>query len=227
MIKKLLVWLAAIGLLLMDIIGVAHATVMKVSYQAIVTDISPRLIGGSLHLDDTISGYYVVDTEMGFPYVQKWGPNDEWSQTFFENALQQCLVKIGNETFEFFGGFVRTDPNTVEETQYSIYTRGGPLSASSPDINGLPVNSLSLSFSPYPRTFPLDVIPEYLPPFNPVTNPARLFLFFTPLGNDSIAGTLTSVTMESAPVPEPSSILLLGAGIAGFATIGIRRKKRS
>lgn len=119
-----------VGLLVICITGIAQATLIKVSYQGTVTNISSRLIGGPVLLGDLISGHYIFDTTGGTPDVQKWGPNDEWSQTFFENALKDSFVTIGSEIFQFFGGFVRTDPNTTGQTAFSVHTRQGLISVS-------------------------------------------------------------------------------------------------
>lgn len=190
----------------------AAATTVTFTYEAKVTEISNRLLGGPLGIGDRIIGSYMVDSNTAVADIQKWGPNSEWSQTFFEGALKSSSARIGTELFKFETGFVRTDPNTTGKTAYSTYTRGAPSYASTPVIGGLNVNGIAIAFSPYPTSFPLNYLPLDLPPFSEQDNPATFVMFFGQLGNDAVVGKLTATNYSSSMVPEPSSALLLFAG---------------
>lgn len=202
----------------------SNASIIKVTYEGVVGDISTRLLGGPVNIGDALSGSYVVDTDQSVPNIQTWGSNNEWSQTFFEGALQDSFLNLGSESFHFFGGFVRTDPNTPGETAYSVYTRQGLVSATSPNINGLPVNSMSVNFSNFDQIFPLDDIPLTLPPFDPFTDPASMFLRFTNLGNDYIRGNLTSVSITTVSEPSALSLMLLSLLLLPSISIKVANK---
>ncbi|MFQ6041004.1 MAG: PEP-CTERM sorting domain-containing protein [Candidatus Poribacteria bacterium] len=49
-------------------------------------------------------------------------------------------------------------------------------------------------------------------------------LFFDPIFSDT---DLTLVTQQSEPIPEPTTICLMGFGILGLLAIGIRQRRKN
>lgn len=72
---------------------------------------------------------------------------------------------------------------------------------------------------------------DYLPETNPeyysayINNPEHVYGWVTREGRTSCITTYLEITAAEQPVPEPATVLLMGAGLAGLAFVNRRRQK--
>ena len=137
---------------------------------------------------------------------------DIYSESRF-NVLGTHEINLGSETFWWVGAAdnsnIRTDPNTPGETCYSLSMAPNDLTHGSiTGISDLPVNSASVSWLNFLFFIAEDTIPEALPPFDAISNPAYAFLTFTALGNEVITITLGSVSINGVPDSGSTEVFL-------------------
>ncbi|QXD33698.1 VPDSG-CTERM sorting domain-containing protein [Candidatus Pelagisphaera phototrophica] len=193
---------------------------LRVTYTGSVTSMTETLNGGPISVGDQVSGYYDYYPDGAVANISRWGPGDIYSETRFY-VLGTHEINLGSETFRWVGAAdnsnIRTSPNTPGETAYTVHMAPNDFTYGSiTGINDLPVNSVSVSWANFPYVIAEDTIPEVLPPFDAISNPAHAFVSFTPLGNDTITVTLASASISSVP-DTGSTAALLGAGVAALA----------
>jgi hypothetical protein len=200
--KKLLVFLCAVIVVFAGLLTPCHATTITEFYQS----------GIGTYVTDFISGPVTSTIDFTFPADQKFtfdfGTGSFVSQNddlFHIQSLPTISLRV-NETGSILGG----DPSQFTALVNATEVVDDPLS---------PFDGLVLS---YMATY--DVMRDELTGRGSL-DATVAGLLITDMGSFTFTGT-GSYTSGRSPVPEPTSMLLLGAGLVRLAGFGRKRFKK-
>ncbi len=193
--------------------NVSEAAQIMANFEGIITDVDTPL-AGTFSINQTISGSFVYDTSVPFA--------DFGNSRSYYTAIVDINFTVGGQTGSRIGPELITIDNT--DTLDSLNVYGRPTNAM-PGIAGFEG-----------RFFGITLVDSTGSAFDNLDLPTELssleftlrlwqwnFAIPKPEGGETwyqIRGNLSSL---NAPIPEPSTMLLLGSGLLGLAGYG--RKK--
>lgn len=208
-------WFTTLGLILVGMLTAAAAGPITFDFAGSVTSVVPAL-SGTFSPGDTFSGSYTFESTTPDADPSPGG--------FYAGAIIGLTFTIGPYTGTL--GLCSSGPCDIFVQDNGF----GPCASvdcyflnvipSGPSVAGVIPTSFQIGLNDFTGlAFSSDALPLTPPDLS-------LFLPFFGVNFDSFAfgveGSITSFTLAS-PVPEPSTLLLLAAGIAGLTAYGWRR----
>ena len=204
-------WIASLLALSFGWPGFAVAAPITFGYTAVVTEVDPSLDSLGVVVGGTLAGSYTFEssTPDGQPLDDLYG--------VYDDAIVGVDASVGGHALSY-------DPGRFNQIEVRISSASGaggsdsyivslPVSGS-PQV-GAPPLTLALVLLDVDKTvFSTDALP-ILPPDLSQFELRHLFLVNLTVTPNLILGTVTSLFL----VPEPSSVLLLGVGLAALGLI--------
>jgi hypothetical protein len=211
--SKVILLLASIGIFFLGVMNQeGYASLITYDFTGSVVIVDP-LLSGQFNTTQTISGSFTYDTS-----TPDSDPTD--FSGFYYNAITALTFRIDGYTGSFILSPINESVVIKDDGADLLYFLTG---VAAPDIGPLPAFGFDLGFVDYTRSaFTNDSLPETIP--DPSFFDLSVWGYHVQTAGDfhSVWGDFTSFTKAPSQVPEPSTMLLIGTGLAG---VGIMRKR--
>lgn len=213
----------AAGIFLIGMVGIANAIPQYYTFSGTVTSVLDRTGGIDITgfaVGDQVSYTFIIDFDAPGEHTQYDGdtfpiPDQGYSDYFYAHLL----TSISSPTLPKYDGIEVTNPNIDEFKNHGLDWSGPPPGG---PLGKITANSFYNEFIVYKMSLVSDwVVGES------VNGQSKSMIYS---GNntwiDLVNMELELTSIRPASVPEPSTMILFGTGIAGIAGTWIRKKKK-